>query len=360
MEFRFTLDEVTEIVGEGRHDGVSDITVTGIASLETATLGDLSFLGNRKYQKQVATCRASLILLPESYKGNPRPDQTFLFVPSPSLALAKICGRIERKHWPKPAPSIHPTAIVDPTAVVDPRAHIGPYCLIGPGSSVGPATVLDSYVVLGHDVSIGSRCWLSSRVNVTNGCRLGNRIRLQSGVVVGSDGYGYEHFEGQHRRLPQIGNVIIEDDVDIGANTTIDRARFGVTRIGEGTKIDNLVQIAHNVIIGKHCLVVAQAGISGSTVLQDHVIIGGQAGAVGHITIGAGSIVGAQAGVINNLAPGSKVLSTPAYPITESYRVEILQRHLPDLFKRVKVVEKQFQSVSEILAREGGGGSKGV
>lgn len=360
MEFRFTLDEITEIIGEGRRDGASDVTITGIASLETAVPGDLSFLGNQKYQKQVATCRASLILLPEFYEGNPRKDQTFFFVPSPSLALAKICGRIEQEHWPKPAPGMHPTALVDPTAIVDPHAHIGPYCLVGPGSSVGPATVLDSCVVLGNDVAIGSHCWLSSRVTVTNRCRLGNRIRLQPGVVVGSDGYGYKHFEGKHQRLPQIGNVIIEDDVDIGANTTIDRARFGITRIGKGTKIDNLVQIAHNVTIGKHCLVVAQAGISGSTVLQDHVIIGGQAGAVGHITIGKGSMVGAQAGVINNLAPGSKVLGTPAYPIAESYRFEILQRRLPDLFKRVKVVEKQFRRASETLLREDGGGSEDV
>ena len=356
MEFRFSLDEVTEIVGEGRREGATDVAVTGIASLEVAAPGDLSFLGNRKYQKQVATCRASLILLPELYEGSPKPGQAFLFVPSPSLALAKICGRIEREHWPDPPPGIHPTALIDPAAVVDRQAHIGPYCVIGPGSSVGPGTVLEAHLCLGRDVAVGARCWLSSRVNVADGCRLGDRIRLQSGVVIGSDGYGYEPFEGKHRRLPQIGTVIIENDVDIGANTTIDRARFGVTRIGEGTKIDNLVQIAHNVAIGKHCLVVAQVGISGSTVLQDHVIVGGQAGAVGHITIGEGSMVGAQAGVTNDLAPGSKVRGTPAYPIMEAQRVEILQRRLPDLFNRVRAVEQQVGSASGRPA-EGGGES---
>ena len=358
MEFRFSLDEVTEIVGEGRRQGATDVTVTGIASLVEAATGDLSFLGNRKYQKQVDACRASLILLPEAFEGRPKPGQAFLFVPSPSIALAKICGRIEREHWPDPPPGIHPTALIDPAAIVDPQAHIGPYCVIGPGSSVGPGTVLEAHVCLGRDVTVGARSWLSSRINVANGCRLGDRTRLQTGVVIGSDGYGYEQFEGRHRRLPQIGSVIVENDVDIGANTTIDRARFGVTRIGEGTKIDNLVQIAHNVAIGKHCLIVAQAGISGSTVLQDHVIVGGQAGAVGHITIGKGSMVGAQAGVINDLAPGSKVRGTPAYPIMEAQRIEILQRRLPDLFKRVRAVEEGFTSAAGGPAEAGGESEK--
>ena len=348
MEIRYTLEEILQILGEGRCEGATDATVSGIASLEAAVPGELSFLGNSKYQKLVRGCHASLILLPEHFEGSPRPNQVYLFVKNPSLSLALICEQIEKNLWTMPDPGVHPSAVVERGVVIDPTAHVGPLCVLGCGVSIGKYSVLESQVYIGSDSTVGSDCRLFPGVYLGADCHLGDRVRLQPGVVIGSQGYGYENVDGAHRRLPQIGNVVIEDDVDVGANSTIDRARFGVTRIGRGTKIDNLVQIAHNVSIGKHCLIVAQAGISGSTALEDYVMVGGQVGTVGHIKIGEGSMLGAQAGVNHDIPAGSKVRGTPAYPLMEAQRVEILQRRLPELFKRISDIEEQMaESESE-------------
>jgi len=173
-------------------------------------------------------------------------------------------------------------------------------------------------------------------------CSLGQRVRLQPGVVVGADGFGYEFVQGRHEKIPQIGTVVIEDDVEIGANSTLDRARFSRTVVGEGTKIDNLVQVAHNVVIGRHCILCSQVGISGSTTVEDYVILGGQVGVGGHITIGKGSKAGGQTGIAFNVPPGSYLNGTPAIPYMLERRLQILHQRLPDLFKRVEILEKKF------------------
>ncbi|AOS46379.1 UDP-3-O-acylglucosamine N-acyltransferase [Lacunisphaera limnophila] len=340
MQVAYTPAEIASIVGAQRTAGHATHAVTDIAALTAARAGDLSFLGNTKYKAQVATSAATVILLPLDYAGEPRADQVFLFVENPSVALARLCARIEQSLWPKPIPGIHPSAVIDPTAVVDPTAHIGPLCVIEAGARIGPGTVLQASVFIGQGASLGADCFLLPGAMVAAACTLGRRVRLQPGAVVGSDGFGYEFVNGRHEKVPQIGIVAIGDDVEIGANATLDRARFSRTVVGEGTKIDNLVQIAHNVIIGRHCILCAQVGISGSTTLEDYCVMGGQAGAAGHLTFGKGSKVGAQAGVTTDLAPGSYVLGNPAIPVMLERRIAILSQRLPDLFKRVDRLEQ--------------------
>ncbi len=348
MQFAFTLEEILEIVGEGQTEGLTEVKVTGIASLDLAVVGDLSFLGNRKYRSEVAASRASVVLLPQDYKGEPSAGQVYVRVSNPSDSLARICERVEKDNWIKPDSGIHASAVVDPSAVIDPGACIGPLCVVEAGATIADGVVLESHVFIGCRAQLERDCWLKPQVTVASDCIIGKRVRLHSGVVIGSDGYGYSTVDGKHRKQPQIGRVVIENDVEIGSNSCVDRARFSETRISEGTKIDNLVQIAHNVVIGRHCLIVSQAGVSGSTTLEDRVIMGGQAGMVGHIRIGSGSRIGAQAGVNCDLAPASFVTDSPAYAHLQSRKTEILKRRLPELFKRVAKLEEMIDSKDQI------------
>lgn len=316
--------------------GVWDGELTGIADLREAGPGDLSFLGNERYEGEARSSRASVLLLPEDFPGEPGPGQVFLRVPNPSLALGRFCAEIERRFWPRPEPGIHPTAVIDRDAVVAETASVGPYCLVSAGARVGRGAVLRSHVFLGPGASVGEESRVASRVTVGEFCEVGRQCVLESGVVLGSEGFGYETSEGVHHKLPQIGRVVLGDRVEVGANTTIDRARFGETRVGQGTKIDNLVQIGHNVRIGEHCLIVAQVGISGSTTVEDYVIIGGQTGLVGHIHIGRGVRIGAQSGVSKSIPAGQFVRGVPAMEAWAHQRLLALQRRLPQLFAKVE------------------------
>ncbi len=340
MRIAYTVDELVRLIGEGRVEGAASQPVSGIAALKLAKSADLAFLGNLKYKADVASSKAGIILVPEDYDGHPAAGQAFIRVAKPSLALARVCREIERLLWPKPAPGVHASAVIAAGTKVDATAHIGPHCVIEAGAQIGPGSVLQAQVYVGRDSVIGPDCWLMPHVAVMDYCALGRRVRLHSGVVIGSDGFGYDTNKGAHEKIPQIGRVVIEDDVEVGANTTVDRARFNETRIGEGTKLDNLVQIAHNVIIGKHCLITAQVGISGSTTLEDYVVIGGQAGLTGHLHIGAQSMIGAQAGVIHDLAPKSYVRDSPAMPYMIAQKVHVLKGRLPELFKRLATLEE--------------------
>jgi UDP-3-O-[3-hydroxymyristoyl] glucosamine N-acyltransferase len=340
MQVAYTPEELAAIVDARRTVGAADRKVTDIASLSTARAGDLSFLGNAKYRVQVAACEATVLLLPLDYAGEPRPGQVFLFVENPSVALARLCARIEQALWPKPVPGVHPSAVVASGAQVDATAHVGPLCVIEAGARIGAGSVLQASVFVGREAVVGEGCFIMPGCVIATTCVLGHRVRLQPGVVVGSDGFGYEFVKGRHEKVPQIGTVEVGDDVEIGANSTLDRARFSRTVVGEGTKIDNLVQIAHNVTIGKHCILCSQVGISGSTTLEDYVILGGQAGVGGHITLGKGSKAGGQAGISSDLPPGSYVNGTPAIPYLLERRIAILQQRLPELFKRVERLEK--------------------
>jgi UDP-3-O-[3-hydroxymyristoyl] glucosamine N-acyltransferase len=346
MQVDYSATEIVSIVQPLKTAGSTMQRVRDIASLTTAKAGDLAFLGNLKYKADVAATKASVVLVPPDFSGEPQPDQQFLFVKNPSASLARICARIEQALWPKPAPQVHPTAYIAPGAKVDPSAFIGPLCVVEEGCVIGAGTVLEGSVHCGRNVQIGSGCWIMPGCVIAGGCEIRHRVRLQPGVVLGSDGFGYEFVNGRHEKVPQIGNVVVEDDVEIGANSTVDRARFSRTVIGEGTKIDNLVQVAHNVIIGKHCILCAQVGISGSTTLEDYVVLGGQAGAAGHLTIGKGAKAGGRAGITSDVAAGAFVNGNPALPYMLERRLVVLQHKLPELFKRVEILELQREKAS--------------
>lgn len=339
MKFTFPLAELLSSLGDCEVEGEWDGDISGISTLKDAQPGDLSFLGNSRYTQEVRSSAASVILLPKSFEGSPPDGQVYVRLKNPSFALGQFCGVLEQRFWPRPPAGIHPTAVIDRDAVVDDKATIGPYCLVSSGAQIGAGAVLTSHVSLGAHVVVGEGSRIMTHVTVGDFCEIGKNVFLNPGVVIGADGFGYETVNGVHEKVPQIGRVIIEDDVEVGANSAIDRARFSETRIGQGTKIDNLVQIGHNVRIGKGCLIVAQVGISGSTTIEDYVVIGGQTGIVGHITIGSGVRIGAQSGISKSIPPGHAVQGSPALDIRLFQRITALQRRLPDFFARFQRLE---------------------
>ena len=225
MQIAFSADEIGAIVQVRQRRGATTDVIRGISALSRARAGDLAFLGNGKYRSEVADTRASIVLLPEDYKGEPKPNQLYMVVENPSMALGRLCSRLEQLLWPKPEPGVHPSAVVSPQAAVAQSATIGPLCVVEAGASVGGRTHLQAQVFVGRGARVGDDCWLMPGSVVATECVLGNRVRLQPGAVVGSDGFGYEFGGGRHEKMPQVGNVVIEDDVEVGANATLDRAR---------------------------------------------------------------------------------------------------------------------------------------
>lgn len=343
-----STSQLASIAGAVAIEGERNGMVKAIAALSEAGPDDLSFLGNAKYTAEVAQSKAGVILVPRDYVGQPAPQQAFLRVEKPSFALALVCAAIEAQLWPKPKSGIHPTAVVDATAKIDSSVSIGPFCVIGAEAVVRSGAVIESHCTIGIQSVVGEGSWIKSRVTIADYCVVGARCRLQSGVVIGSDGFGYEPIGKEIHRIPQIGHVVLEDDVDVGANTTIDRARFSRTVIGRGTKIDNLVQIAHNVRIGRQCLITAQVGIAGSTTLGDYCVLGGQAGVAGHLHLGDRVHLGAQAGLFEDIPEGSFYNGTPAVPIGLERRLVVLSRKLPDLFKKVDSLAASLDAVSRL------------
>jgi len=344
MTTSFTIAELAALTAADAVEGACAGPITGVAALAEATSADLSFLGNAKYADAVAASRAGVILVPVAFAGKPAAGQAFLRVANPSYALALFCGVLEARLWPRPPAGIHATAVVAPSAKIDPSAHVGPLCVIGEGAVVAAGAVLEARCHVGPRASVGADCWLKPGVVVGDYCVLGARCRLQSGAVIGSDGFGYEPVNGEIRRIPQIGNVVLEDDVEVGANSTLDRARFSQTVVGRGTKIDNLVQIAHNVRIGRQCLITAQVGIAGSTTLGDHCVLGGQSGVAGHLTLGDRVKLGAQTGLFEDVPADGFMNGTPAVPFGLERRLVVLSRRLPDLFKKVDSLTASLDS----------------
>jgi len=340
MQVSFTLAEVAAITQPSRTEGSTGEVIRGIASLGAAQKGDLTFLGNLKYKTAVATTKASVVLVPSDFVGAPGPNQVLLFVANPSVALARLCSRIEQELWPKPEPGIHPSAVIMAGATVAASATIGPLCIIESDARIGEGTHLQAGVFIGRAATVGSHCWLMPGSVVQAECTLGNRVRLHPGVIIGSDGFGYEMVAGRHEKVPQVGTAVLGDDVEIGANSTVDRARFGVTSIGEGSKLDNLVQIGHNVVVGRHCIICALVGIAGSVTIGDYVVIGGQCGIAGHITIGSGAMLAAKSGVKEDIPPKTSVWGSPHLPLMLEQKIVILRNRLPELFKRVDALEK--------------------
>ncbi|MEW5993619.1 MAG: UDP-3-O-(3-hydroxymyristoyl)glucosamine N-acyltransferase [Candidatus Zixiibacteriota bacterium] len=335
---RFTLKELAQRVG-GRICGDGKVTITGAAAIETATAQDISFIANDLYLKYLETTGAgAVIVYPKVSSDRP----ALLRHDNPYLAFAEVLELLypEEPYLP---PGLHSMAIVEDGASVDPTAAIGPWCHVRSGASVGKGSQLVSSVYVGRNVTIGENCLLYPGVRIMDDCRLGNNVIIHSSTVIGSDGFGFAKSETGLRKVKQIGWVEIGDDVEIGSNTSIDRGTLGPTRIGRGTKIDNLVQIAHNVEVGEHCIIVSQVGVSGSTKIGNGVVLAGQVGIVGHVDIGDGVTIGAQSGVSKSVPAGKTVFGYPARDIMETKRIEAALTRLPELLKRVKKLEEKLQ-----------------
>jgi UDP-3-O-[3-hydroxymyristoyl] glucosamine N-acyltransferase len=341
---RVTVGEIAQLLG-GSVIGDAGTLITGISSLTEAKPGDISFLANQKYAPFLSETRASAVLVA---KPENAPALAQVVVPNPDHAFARLV-----EHYGPPAArvrvGIHPTAVIGENVILGDDVAIGPYVVIGDGARIGDRTMLHPHVVIGAHASIGSDGVLYPQVSIRERCQLGNRVIIHSGAVIGSDGYGYATVQGVHEKIPQVGIVVIEDDVEIGANTTIDRARFDRTRIGRGTKIDNLVQLAHNVETGNHCLIVAQVGIAGSTKLGNHVTVAGQAGVGGHLQIGDQAIVTAMAGVSKSVPPKTVVRGYPAQEIKAAQALEVAVRRLPATQDKVRAMEARITELEKRL-----------
>jgi UDP-3-O-[3-hydroxymyristoyl] glucosamine N-acyltransferase len=312
-----TVDEIARLVG-GKLEGDGSLAIRGIASLESAGPEDLSYAEEPRALARARQSRAGGLFVP---RGISVPGRTTIAVEWPKAALARVAEILYREA--KPASGIHPTAVVDASAEVARDASIGPFVVIEEGARVGSQTCLVASVFVGAHVQIGSQCYFHPRVTVYRGARIGNRVTLHAGVVIGSDGFGYVTVSRQHVKFPQIGGVVVEDDVEIGSNSTVDRGSLGETRIGAGTKVDNLVQIAHNVHIGRNCLIAAQTGIAGSVEIGDEVVMAGQVGIGDHAQVEPGAVIGGQAGVLPGkiVRKGLTVWGTPARPLSECKKI---------------------------------------
>jgi UDP-3-O-[3-hydroxymyristoyl] glucosamine N-acyltransferase len=343
LAISLTLFELARWVDGDIVRGGLDLSLTGMAALDMAGPHDVSFLGNEKYYTQFGQTKAAAVIVPRGETGGPE-SAALIAVDNPTLAFATVIRHFIASTR-KLVPGIHPRALIDPTAKLDPakvRIHAGAVIMaratIGDGSEIGPNSTI------GEDVVIGRDCHIMANVSIRERCVLGERVCLQPGAVIGSDGFGYEFSGGKHIKIEQVGIVEIGDDVEIGSNTTIDRARFGKTSIGEGTKIDNLVQIGHNCVIGKYCLIVSLTGISGSTHLGDYVTCAGQVGIAGHLRIGDKTTLAARTGVTTNVAGNGVYSGRPATPFREDMKIRAYVRRLPKLVERVKALEDALRT----------------
>ena len=343
----FTVHELAALVGgQFASEADAEKKILGAAAIADAGEGQITFFGNAKYLPQLKTSRATAALVPLDFCETI--SAVAIRVENPSFAFARLL----EKFAPAPIrfePGVHPTAVVGRDVVLGENVSIQPFVVIEDGVRIGANTIVGAHGYLGHGAQIGDGCQLAPRVTVGARCLVGHRVILHSGVVLGSDGFGFEFLAGRHVKIPQTGIVQVEDDVEIGANTTIDRARFGRTWIQEGTKIDNLVQIAHNVVIGKHCIIVSQVGISGSTRLGNYVTLAGQVGVVGHIEIGDQAIVAAQSGLSKSIGAKEVVFGSPAKPMRESKEQLAHIGRLPKLYARVKKLEQLLDSTPKSL-----------
>lgn len=321
-----------EVLGDGQTQ------LKGFAPADRAQAGDLTFAENDEFFARAEQTAASAIIIGGNQTSST--GKVLIRVKNARVAFAKALALFFPEP-PLPA-GVHATAVVARSAQVDPSAHIGPHCVVGERAQVGGGTILHAGNYVGDDCKVGRACVLFPNAVLYPRTELGARVRIHAGSVVGSDGYGYVQDAGVHRKVPQIGNVIVGDDVEIGANVTIDRGALGPTVIGKGTKIDNLVQIAHNVRIGEHCLVIAQAGIAGSSKLGNYVILAGQAGVAGHLQIGNQVTVAAQSGVMHNIPDGQTVLGSPALPDKQTKRQLLALQKLPELLRRVRHLEQKL------------------
>jgi UDP-3-O-[3-hydroxymyristoyl] glucosamine N-acyltransferase len=347
----FTLGELAKALG-ATLEGDPRRVVTGVAPLDRAGPEQVSFLTHARYADAAKTSRAGAFVAGAQAAGLPAP---VLRVRAPEQALVDLLNLF---HPPAAiVPGIHRTAVVAADAHVDATASVGPHAVIESGARIAARVRVSALAYVGPGVEVGEDSSLGAHVALLAGVRLGRRVLVHPGAVLGADGFGFAFDGTEHRKIPQTGGVLIEDDVEIGANTTIDRATFGDTIVRRGTKIDNLVQIGHNVEVGEHSLLVAQTGVSGSSRLGRGVVLAGQVGVADHVTLGDGVIAGGRTGIASNLEAGARVLGTPARPIAQARRIIVAEGRLPELLQRVRALEQRLERLAGAPDRtEGAGG----
>ncbi len=339
-----TLQELGARVG-GRIVGEGSVAIARISAIGDATSDALTFATDEKYLAEALAGAAAAVLVDASLPGLENAPKPLLVVENARAALATLLAALKA---PRPkGPFRHATAVVEDGAQIGDEVYLGAGVYVASGVTIGRGTVLSPGAYVGAGTAIGEECWLHPRAIVHEGCVLGNRVILHSGCVIGSEGFGWAFLEGRLERIPQIGNVVLDDEVEIGANACVDRAQTGSTVVGRGTKIDNLVQIGHNSRIGKHSAVAAQSGFAGSTSVGDGVKIAGQVGTRGHMHIGSGSTVAGQSGVWGDVADGSMISGNPARDHRETLRTEVMLRKLPKLIARVDALERERSRKTE-------------
>lgn len=326
-----------------RLEGDGDLDIHRIAGIEHARAGDLTFFANPRYAAALRQTQASAVILGERAEAAPC---AMLRAANPYFAFARAMELFA----PRPAPpaGVSPRADVAPGASIDPSASIAAFVSIGAGAKVGARSILYPHVTVGPEAVVGDDCVVHARVSIRERVVIGNRVVVQDGAVIGSDGFGFAQGpDGRHHKIPQVGGVVVEDDVEIGANTTIDRPAVGETRIGAGTKIDNLVQIAHGVTVGRDVLLAAQVGIAGSTTIEDRVTLAGQVGVAGHLTLGKGVIATAQTGIPNSVDAGAFVSGYPAIDNRDWLKSSAVFRRLPELKKQLADLQKRLEALEK-------------
>jgi len=343
-----TLKEIADLLGVACPAGAESRNVAGITALEEAGGEDLSVVAADKYVGAYKKTKAGAVLMSRKIKHPVRPDVAVLLVDDADLALVKVLGLLAPP-VPRPAVGVHPTAIVDPSAKIGSNVAIGPNAIIGPGASIGDNTQIHPGVYVGDNAVIGGDCILWTNVVVRERVQIGNRVIIHPNSVLGADGFGYRWDGKQHVKIPQIGDVIIEDDVEIGACVCIDRAKFDETRVGRGTKIDNLVQIAHNVKVGVHAIICGQVGIAGTAKIGNGVVLGGASVVRDHTSIGDGAMAAGHSVIAEDIEPKTVISGMPALPHRQTLREQASIRRLPELMVELRKLQEEVETLKERL-----------
>jgi UDP-3-O-[3-hydroxymyristoyl] glucosamine N-acyltransferase len=334
-----TLDELARLVG-GTVTGDGKTVIRSVNGIKEAGAGDITFLANSKYAPLLSSTKASAVIVAD---GTSAPIPT-LTCKNPDLAFGRVAEHLSGAAW-RPAPGVHPSAVIAPTAKLGKNVSVGAGSVVEDNASIGDNSVLYPQVYVGRETAIGADTLIYPQVVIRERCQVGARVIVHSGTVVGADGFGYATDKGVHHKIPQVGIVVIEDDVELGANVTVDRARFGRTVIGRGTKIDNLVQIGHNVVLGRGCLLVSQAGIAGSTKVGNYVVMAGQAGLIGHLEVGDGAIITAQSGVTKDVPPGGVMSGSPSSDRRTHLKELAALSKLPEALQEIRKLRQEIEEL---------------
>ena len=344
----FTAKQIAEMIG-GRVEGNADATVNTFAKIEEGKEGAISFLSNPKYTHYLYDTQSSIVLVNDNLELEHPVSATLIRVPNAYEAVARLLQLYEQMKPRKTG--IDALASVSPKATIGKDVYIGAFAVIGDGASIGDGTQIYPHTVVGDGVSIGQRCLLYPNVTIYQGCRLGNNVTIHAGSVIGADGFGFAPNTEGYDKIPQIGIVVIEDDVEIGANTCVDRSTMGQTVIHRGVKLDNLIQVAHNCEVGENTVMSAQVGLAGSTKVGAWCMVGGQAGCAGHIKVADRTFIGAQCGVISNTkGQGQQLIGSPAMDPKTFFKSSAVMKHLPEMYRELNDLKKQVEELTQRLS----------